>query len=105
MPYFTRSDQDHVLLDNVGSHKMVEFPNINYIFLPKNSTAITQPLDFTVFACVKNKYASWLMNKYVEVGPENVTIEQCILSYASIFNGLDVRVINDGFRKTNNRKI
>ena len=45
------------------------------------------------------------MKKYVEVGPENVTIEQCILSYASIFNGLDVRVINDGFRKTNNRKI
>ena len=72
----------------------------NYIFLPKNSTAITQPLDFTVFACVKNKYASWLMKKYVEVGPENVTMEQCILSYASIFNGLDVRVINNGFKKT-----
>ena len=57
-------------------------------------------LDCTVFACVKNKYASWLMKKYVEVGPENVTMEQCILSYASIFNGLDVRVINDGFKKT-----
>ena len=89
-----------ILLDNVGSHKMVEFPNINYIFLPKNSTAITQPLDCSVFACVKNKYASWLMKKYVEVGPENVTMEQCILSYASIFNGLDVRVINNGFKKT-----
>ena len=69
---------------------MVEFPNINYIFLPKNSTAITQPLDCSVFACVKNKYASWLMKKYMEVGPENVTMEQRILSYASIFNGLDV---------------
>ena len=74
--------------------------NINYIFLPKNSTAITQPLDCSVFAAVKNKYASWLMKKYDEFGPENVTMEQCILSYASIFNGLDVRVINNGFKKT-----
>ena len=40
------------------------------------------------------------MKKYVEVGPENVTMEQCILSYASIYNGLDVRVINNGFKKT-----
>ena len=89
-----------LLLDNVGSHKIVEFPNLQYIYLPKNSTAITQPLDCSVFACVKNKYASWLMKKYVEVGPENVTMEQCILSYASIFNELDVRIINNGFKKT-----
>ena len=40
------------------------------------------------------------MKKYVEVGPENVTMEQCILSYASIFNELDVRIINNGFKKT-----
>ena len=31
---------------------------------------------------------------------ENVTMEQCIRSCASIFNGLDIRVINDGFKKT-----
>ena len=36
----------------------------------------------------------------MEVGPENVTMEQCILSYASIFNELDVRIINNGFKKT-----
>ena len=28
------------------------------------------------------------------------TTEQCIQSCASIFNGLDIRVINDGFKKT-----
>ena len=89
-----------LLLDNVGSHKIVEFPNLHYIYLPKNSTAITQPLDCSTFAVVKNKYASWLMKKYVEVGPENVTLEQCIVSCASIFNELDIRVINNGFKKT-----
>ena len=89
-----------LLLDNVGSHKIVEFPNLHYIYLPKNSTAITQPLDCSTFAVVKNKYASWLMKKYVEVGPENVTLEQCIVSCATIFNELDVRVINNGFKKT-----
>ena len=40
------------------------------------------------------------MKKYVEVGAESVTMEQCILSCASIFNGLDIKVINDGFKKT-----
>ena len=89
-----------LLVDNVGSHKIVEFPNLHYIYLPKNSTAITQPLDCSTFAVVKNKYASWLMKKYVEVGPENVTLEQCIVSCASIFNELDIRVINNGFKKT-----
>ena len=54
----------------------------------------------TITQVFKSIYASWLMKKYVEVGPENVTMEQCILSYASIFNGLDVRVINNGFKKT-----
>ena len=54
----------------------------------------------TIRQVFKSIYASWLMKKYVEVGPENVTMEQCILSYASIFNGLDVRVINNGFKKT-----
>ena len=54
----------------------------------------------TIWQVFKSIYASWLMKKYVEVGPENVTMEQCILSYASIFNGLDVRVINNGFKKT-----
>ena len=89
-----------LLLDNVGSHKNVDYPNLHYVYLPKNSTAITQPLDCSVFAVVKNKYASWLMQKYIEVGAENVSMEQCILSCASIFNGLDVRVINNGFKKT-----
>ena len=40
----------------------------------------------------------------MEVGPENVTMEECIQSYASIFNGLDIRVINNGFKKTKNEK-
>ena len=89
-----------LLLDNVGSHKNVDYPNLNYVYLPKNSTAITQPLDCSVFAVIKNKYSSWLMKKYLEVGAEHLTMEQCILSCASIFNGLDLRVINNGFKKT-----
>ena len=76
-----------LLLDNVGSHKNVDYPNLNYVYLPKNSTAITKPLDCSVFAVIKNKYSSWLMKKYVEVGAEHLTMEQCILSCASIFNG------------------
>ena len=104
MPYFSRSEMQRLskhlrakypsrkfalLVDNVGSHKIVEFPNLHYIYLPKNSTAITQPLDCSTFAVVKNKYASWLMKKYVEVGPENVTLEQCIVYWILELSTMD----------------
>ena len=61
-------------------------------------------LDLSVFATMKNKYSSWLMKTFVEKGSENVTMEECIQSFASIFNNLDVRVINNGFKKTKIRK-
>ena len=102
--YKTPNTKYCLLLDNVGSHKMGDFPNIEFVFLPKNSTAITQPLDLSVFATMKNKYSSWLMKTFVEKGSENVTMEECIQSFASIFNNLDVRVINNGFKKTKIRK-
>ena len=34
------------------------------------------------------------------MGTENVSMEQCFLSWASIFNELNIRVINNEFKRT-----
>ena len=59
-----------------------------------------QPLDLVVFGVLKNQYSSWLMSKMLEIGPENLNMETCIRSLAEIFEKLDIKVINNGFKKT-----
>ena len=89
-----------LLLDNVASHFNVDHPNLKLIFLPPNTTAKTQSLDLTVFGVLKNQYSSWLMRETLRFGPENLKLESCIQSMATIFKNLDVRSSNHGFCAT-----
>lgn len=50
-----------LLVDNAPCHKLTEedkqmFPNINLVFLPKNSTSVTQPLDAGIISVFKRFY-------------------------------------------------
>lgn len=69
--------------DNLGSHislhvmELCREYNVRFIFLPSNSTHLTQPLDVAVFAPMKkqwrvelNKYKEWCIKNNVR----NVTI-------------------------------
>ena len=40
------------------------------------------------------------MQETLEVGPEQLRLENCVRSMADIFERLDVRSINNGFKKT-----
>ena len=42
-------------------------PNLHYVYLSKNSTAIKQPLDCSAFAVFKNKYGRWLTSRERQV--------------------------------------
>ena len=45
------------------------------------------------------------MTKYVNVGSENVKMEECIHQFASTFTDLNLRLINNGgYRKTQIKK-
>ena len=70
------------------------------LFIPPNCTAKLQPLDCSILATVKNKYYSWLMKETVARGPENINLEMAVISMANIFNSMDVKSINHGFKKT-----
>ena len=89
-----------LMLDNVASHSNIQFQNLKVAFLPPNSTASLQPLDTSIFGTMKNKYASWLMRETLEKGPENLKLEDCVRSFADVFWNMDVRSVNDGFKKT-----
>ncbi len=71
--------------DNLGSHislhvmELCREHNVRFIFLPANSTHLTQPLDVAVFAPMKkqwrvelNKYKAWCVQNNVR----NVTIRK-----------------------------
>ena len=40
------------------------------------------------------------MKETVALGPENINLEMTVISMANIFNSLDVKSINHGFKKT-----
>ena len=81
--------------DNLGSHlsltvmEQCREHNIRFIFLPANSTHLTQPLDVAVFAPMKGHWRSQL-NKYKEECVvkciKNVTIPK--KKFASMMRGM-----------------
>ena len=89
-----------IMVDNVPSHIPTEFSNLKTIFIPPNCTGKLQPLDCSILATVKNQYYSWLMKETVARGPENINLEMAVISMANLFNSMDVRSINHGFKKT-----
>lgn len=62
------------IADNCSSHSKINLKAIKLVFLPPNSTAITQPMDQGVIKNIKHHYRHFLMKKlldYVEDGSNN----------------------------------
>lgn len=78
-----------LLCDNCPAHKMTFEPkHIEIVFLPRNSTSITQPLDKGIIRSFKSKYFHWLISNVVsQLKPEmfacnifkSFTIRDCVV--------------------------
>ena len=54
-------------MDNCSAHKTQTFEKIEFLFLPPNTTSVTQPLDCGVINCCKKHYRQKLLEKYVHL--------------------------------------
>jgi hypothetical protein len=50
-----------LLLDNAPSHVVISYSAIEFLFLPKNTTALLQPLDMGIIKAFKSHYTNSLI--------------------------------------------
>ncbi|KAG0440034.1 Tigger transposable element-derived protein 1 [Dictyocoela muelleri] len=51
-----------LILDNAPSHPSMVLSNIEFLFLPKNTTSIIQPLDMGIIKAFKSHYFNALID-------------------------------------------
>lgn len=89
-----RSGKKVIIGDNLSSHispgvaKKCTENNISFVFLPANSTHITQPLDVAVFRPIKGAWRK-IVEEYKTRNPTSTSLEK------SAFPGLLKRLIED----------
>jgi len=54
-----------LILDNPPYHKISNCSAIEILFLPKNTTALLQPLDLGIIKAFKNNYCNILMESLI----------------------------------------
>jgi len=62
-----------VLIDNCTAHKIEDFSNIKFVFLPANTTSLIQPLDMGIIRNFKLKYRQAFLNTIYDSDPNNVS--------------------------------
>lgn len=83
-----------LFVDNCSAHIVLgEYPNIEHVFLPANTTAKLQPLDQGVIAAVKRRYKAELSMKYLQYQLDAPESEQ--ITRRSIISQCDIKVATD----------
>lgn len=109
VPWARRKDGKKALIgDNLSSHinvevlQMCQRYNISFIFLPPNSTHLTQPLDLSFFRPLKRAWRE-ILTSYKVKNPRNSTLNKC--SFPKLLNVLmgkieinKKNIIESGFR-------
>ena len=65
-----------LLLDNASAHKsytMAEYSNVEFVFMPANTTTLVQPMDAGIIANIKQLYRKVVIHKLLDFmeAPEN----------------------------------
>lgn len=97
-----------LLMDNCPAHPPISLTNVNVVFLPKNTTAVLQPMDAGVIAWVKNRYKRLMMTHIVEVMDQasdvtslakKITIWDAVVYLKSAWDQIQSETIAKCFRK------
>lgn len=111
LPYFRKLEGPKVLIgDNLSSHlsfesiRLCSAENIKFIFLPSNSTHLTQPLDVAFFAPLKRGWRTILLNWKKGPGRSETTVRKDVFPrlLSQLLNAIEdnaKEIIQSGFRK------
>lgn len=92
-----------ILLDQCPAHpKDISFNNVKFLFLPKNTTSVLQPLDLGVISCIKKRYKS-ILGKH-RVFCDNPTIKytllDAMLTLVRVWEAIPAEVVVNYFKKS-----
>ncbi|XP_015795121.1 tigger transposable element-derived protein 6-like [Tetranychus urticae] len=106
-----RQQKAILFIDNFAGHTTEYEPtNILLMFLPPNTTSVTQPLDAGVIRAVKSKYrktlSSLLVDKYLNtentyLNNKKVDLAQAIEMISESFNSITEKTIMNCWKKCN----
>ena len=68
-----------VLVDNFPMHRTIELQNIELVFLPPNTTSVTQPMDAGIIRSLKYHYRYILATKRLDLSDRDTPFEWNIL--------------------------
>lgn len=81
-----------LVIDNAPVHsKLVNenFPNVQVLFLPPNTTSLCQPMDQSVIRSWKGNYSRFLMEEIIDRSEENETIEKSMKDF-DLFSAMKI---------------
>ena len=90
-----------MVIDNCPAHKIcAELSNITIRFLPKNTTAVLQPLDAGIIHSFKSNYKKLLVEKVIndKVRPTDLNFNQIISLIADSWNKVKTESIINCFK-------
>ena len=93
-----------LLLDNFSGHKIdlaaLEVQNLELVFFRPNCTARHQPADQTLFAALKAKYRTWLMEyRHVNQVP-SPSLEIGVKRFLELIMGVSQKILSSSWRRT-----
>ena len=68
-----------LLVDNCPTHPFIEMSNVELIFLPPNTTSVTQPMDAGIINTLKFHYRFILANRRLETADNDTPFYRDIL--------------------------
>ena len=97
-----------LVLDNAGGHPAhiaEKFPNLEFYFLPPNTTSLIQPMDQGVIRSFKANYLRGFMDKvidsednYIE-SAKNYTIKDCVETCVKSWDKVTADTVKHGWNK------
>ena len=95
-----------LLLDNVGSHKLlndIRFKAVKVVFFPANCTPKLQPMDMGAIRSAKLAYKSRILKKLIECLDRNVDFKidilTAIMTLSNAWQSVSETVLQSSFRK------